>query len=263
MRLYLMFLIIGSIFSSYLHADIVTKELNYNHNNTVMKGLLAFDDSIEGSRPGVLVVHEWWGHNAYARKRAIMLAESGYIALAIDMYGDGKTAGHPKDASKFSKAVAGNLPVAKERFMAAMNTLKQQKSVNPEKIAAIGYCFGGGIVLQMARQGIDLDGVVSFHGSLTSSIPVYKGSIKSKVLVFNGEADSFVKAEHIDAFKTEMEAADVDYQFVNFIGAKHSFTNPAADSFGEKFNLPLAYDKKADEASWQAMHQFFDTLFNE
>jgi dienelactone hydrolase len=143
-----------------------SQEVTYRAGDTVLKGYLAYDDSIQGRRPGILVVHEWWGHNAYARKRARMLAELGYTALAVDMYGEGKQAAHPGDAGKFASEVKQNLPLAKERFMAAMELLKQQPTVDSTHIAAIGYCFGGGIVLEMARAGLDLDGVVSFHGSL-------------------------------------------------------------------------------------------------
>lgn len=246
-----------------LQADIVTENISYSSGGTVMKGMIAYDNSIKKQRPGVLVVHEWWGHNDYARKRARMLAELGYTALAVDMYGEGKTAEHPEDAGKFSAAVGGNLPLAKARFESAINELKQHSSVDAEKLAAIGYCFGGGIVLQMARQGVDLDGAVSFHGSVATKNPAEQGDIKAKIRVFNGEADSFVTAEQITAFKQEMDKAGADYQFVNYPGAKHSFTNPAADAFGKRFNLPLAYDKNADEKSWDAMQAFFSSIFSE
>lgn len=242
-------------------AQVVTEKISYRQGDTVMKGLLAYDRSIKGPRPGVLVVHEWWGHNAYARKRARMLAALGYTALAVDMYGDGKTASHPDDAGKFSQAVAGNMPLAKARFEAAMDTLKRQKTVDAENIAAIGYCFGGGIVLNMARQGVDVKGVVSFHGSLGTKTPVAPGVVKAKIRVFNGADDPFVKPEQITAFKQEMTNAGVDYQFVNYPGARHSFTNPQADSFGLKFKLPLAYNAEADQNSWQQMQDFFKTIF--
>jgi len=244
-----------------IQAEIITQDITYKQGDTVMKGLIAYDDSIKQQRPGILVVHEWWGHNDYARQRAKMLAEMGYTALAVDMYGEGKTAAHPEDAGKFAKAVGGNMPLAKARFEAAKKTLASHSTVEKDNIAAIGYCFGGGIVLNMARQGVDLKGVVSFHGSIGTKEPAQKGDIKTKVRVFNGAADPFVKAEQIEAFKKEMEAAGVDYEFVNYPGVKHSFTNPDADEFGAKFNLPLAYDKKADRDSWQQMDQFFKVIF--
>lgn len=237
------------------------KDVQYRAGDTTLKGYLAHDDSIKIKRPGILVVHEWWGHNAYARKRARMLAELGYTALAVDMYGEGKQAAHPDDAGKFAGQVKKNMVVAKRRFLAAMALLQQHPTVNGEHIAAIGYCFGGGIVLEMARAGLDLDGVVSFHGSLVTANPAKPGMIKAKVRVFNGADDPFVKPEQIADFKKEMKAAGVDYRFVNYPGAKHSFTNPESDNFGAKFSLPLAYNKKADTKSWQAMLVFFDTLF--
>lgn len=238
-----------------------TEEIEYSANGTTLKGYLAYDDKIKGKRPGVLVVHEWWGHNEYVRKRAEMLAALGYTALAIDMYGDGKQAAHPDDAGKFAGEVRKNMPVAKARFLAAMELLQKQPTVANNEIAAVGYCFGGGIVLEMARSGLDLDGVVSFHGSLGTQNPAQKGVVKAKILVLNGAADPFVKPEQIAAFKTEMGAAGVDYKFIDYPGAKHAFTNPEADANGEKFNIPLAYNAEADAASWQEMQVFFKEIF--
>lgn len=242
-------------------ADVTGKEVSYRAGDTTLKGYLAVDSAKSGPRPGILVVHEWWGHNDYARKRARMLAELGYTALAVDMYGNGKTADHPEDAKKFSGAVFSNMPAAKARFLAAVELLKSQTSVNGEKIAAIGYCFGGGVVLAMARMGINLDGVASFHGSLGTAAPAKKGDIKGKVLVLNGAADPFTKPESIDAFKKEMREANVDFKFVNYEDAKHGFTNPEADSYGKRFKLPLQYNEKADQQSWAEMQAFFKDIF--
>lgn len=244
-----------------VHAKVRGEEVSYRAGDTVLKGYLAWDDALAAKRPGILVVHEWWGHNDYARSRARKLAELGYTALAVDMYGDGKSADHPDDAKKFMSAVAGDLPLAKARFVAAMQLLHAHKSVDPTRTAAIGYCFGGGMVLQMARQGLDLAGVVSFHGSLGTSDPAQPGKVKAKVLVYNGAIDPFVKPEHIAAFNQEMAAAGVTYTFVNLDGAKHSFTNPAADDFAKRFGMPVAYNKSADERSWRGMQQFFKELF--
>jgi len=241
-------------------AAIVGEEVSYRAGDTLLKGYLAYDDAVQGKRPGILVVHEWWGHNAYARKRAEMLAGLGYTALAVDMYGDGKTAAHPEDAGKFSGAVRRNLPLMKARFDAARAFLNTQASVDPGKNAAIGYCFGGSVVLEMARAGEDLDGVVSFHGSLGGLGPV-TGTVKARVLVLNGADDPFTSAEQIDVFKDDMDAAGADYTFINYPGAKHSFTNPDADTFGKQFGLPLAYNADADAASWQAMQDFFNEIF--
>ena len=240
---------------------ILGKAVDYSAQGVVMKGYLAYDESITGKRPGVLVVHEWWGLNDYARKRARMLAELGYTALAVDMYGDGKQAMHPDDAKAFSSELMKNFDVGKARFVAAMEFLKQQASVDPSRIAAIGYCMGGGVVLHMARQGVELKGVASFHGSLTAVKPAQSGVIKAKILVLNGGADKFITPEQIEAFKQEMKAAGADFQFISYPGALHSFTNPEATELGKKFDMPVAYNAKADKESWDEMKNFLSTIF--
>ena len=245
-----------------VQAAIHGEEVDYKSGDTVMKGYLAYDDSISGKRPGILVVHEWWGHNEYARKRARMLAQLGYTALAVDMYGDGKQASHPEDAGKFAGEVRKNMSVAEARFNAAIELLKSHKTTNPAKIAAIGYCFGGGLLLELARRGIDLDAVVSFHGSLATEHPAQPGDVKAKVLVCHGADDPFTKPEQLAAFKAEMNNAKVDFTFKEYPGAKHSFTNPDADKFGKQFNLPLAYNEKADKQSWEDMKLFLQNALN-
>jgi dienelactone hydrolase len=237
--------------------ELIEKEISYTAGNVDMKGYLVYDNSFEEKRPAVLVVHEWWGQNDYARKRAKMLAELGYVALAVDMYGDGKLAGHPDDAGKFAAEVFKNMDVAKARFEKALEIVKMNEKTDPSKIAAIGYCFGGGVVLNMARMGVDINGVVSFHGSIATQTPAEKGKVKAAVLVCNGADDGFVTADQIESLKKEMANAEVDFKFINYENAKHSFTNPEADSLGKKFNLPLAYSKKADEESWNEMKKFF------
>jgi dienelactone hydrolase len=246
-----------------LFAEVVTEELNYRHGDIEMRGMLAYDDASQEARPGILVVHEWWGQNEYPRERARRLAALGYTALAVDMYGDGRTAAHPDDAGKFARAVGGNLPLARARFEAALAALREQPTVADDKIAAIGYCFGGGVVINMARLGTDIDGVVSYHGSLTTSDPAGPGDIKTRLLVFNGADDPMVTAEQIEAFRNEMDAAGADYQFIDYPGALHGFTNPDADEKGEKFGLPLAYDPEADRDSWERTQAFFDQIFAE
>lgn len=242
------------------NAAVVTREIDYTVEGTTLKGYLAYDDAIEGARPGVLVVHEWWGMNDYARKRARMLAELGYTAFALDMYGDGKQAHHPDDAGKFSSAVMKNQALARARFNGALEVLRGQETVDPNRIAAIGYCFGGAVALQMARYGADLKGVVSFHGNLAPVSPAEPGAVKTKLLVLTGGADPFVPAEQVEQFEQEMDAAKADYRVIVYPGAKHSFTSPEADKYGKEFNLPLAYDKAADEASWKEMRDFFDQV---
>lgn len=237
------------------------KDVDYSDGGVVMKGYLAYDDNVSGKRPGVLVVHEWWGHNEYARNRARMLAELGYTALAVDMYGDGKQAMHPDDAGKFSSELMKNFDVARSRFIAAMNFLKQQPSVDPSRIAAIGYCFGGAVVLNMARQGLDLKGVASFHGGLSAVEPARTGSVRSKILVLHGAEDSFIKPEQIDAFKSEMKGAGADFKFISYPDAKHSFTNPDADTYGEEFKIPVAYNAAADKRSWDELKSFLVKIF--
>ena len=238
------------------------KDVQYSSDGVVMKGYLAYDRNVKGKRPGVLVVHEWWGHNEYARKRARMLAEMGYTALAVDMYGDGKQAMHPDDAGKFSSELMKNFDTAKARFIAAQEFLKVQPTVDPDRIAAIGYCFGGGIVLNMARQGVDLRGVASFHGSLSAVKPAVPGTVKAKVLVLHGADDKFTTPEQIETFKQELKDAGADFRFIVYPGAIHSFTNPGADTLGKKFNLPLAYNAEADKKSWEELRKFLEAIFN-
>jgi dienelactone hydrolase len=238
------------------------EEVTYTANGTTLKGYIARPaGAATAKRPGVLVVHEWWGNNDYPRKRADMLAELGYVALALDMYGDGKVAEHPKDAGAFAGAVRKDMPTAEKRFVAAKELLQRQPGVDANRIAAIGYCFGGGIVLEMARRGVPMDAVVSFHGSLSPVTPMPSGAFKGKVLVLNGAADPLVKPDQVAAFKQEMEAARVDYRFVDYPGAVHAFTNPAATEKGKQFNSPLAYDAEADRKSWEEMKALFANVW--
>jgi dienelactone hydrolase len=237
------------------------KEADYAAGGVKMKGALAWDGALKTPRPGVLVVHEWWGLNDYARQRARMLAELGYVALAVDMYGGGKTAEHPKDAGAFASAVMGDPQGAIARFQAALDFLKSQPQVDPRKTAAIGYCFGGATVLNMARAGLDLDAVASFHGSLAGNVEAKK-PIRAKILVCHGAADSFTTAEQIEAFKKEMKEAGADMEFIPFPGAKHGFTNPESDAAAKRFGLDIAYQKEADELSWEALQGLLLNVFS-
>lgn len=239
------------------------ENVEYRVGDTVLKGYLAWDDAKGDNQPGVLVVHEWWGLNDYARMRAKMLAELGYTALAVDMYGDGKNSEHAKDAKAFMLSVNETQGLAQQRFLAAKAFLTSRSNVNKDKIAAIGYCFGGSTVLNMARSGVDLKAVVSFHGNLVTQTPAQPGQVKAKVLVLNGAADKFVTLESIEAFKKEMVDAGVDYQFVNYPGALHGFTNPDADRLGKANSLAVAYDAEADKQSWAAMQQLFKDVFGD
>ncbi|MDH5183730.1 MAG: dienelactone hydrolase family protein [Gammaproteobacteria bacterium] len=243
-------------------AAIIGEEVSYQAGGETMKGYLAYDDSLGKRRGGILVVHEWWGHNDYARIQARKLAKLGYTALAVDMYGNGKQAAHPKDAAAFSSKLKNNLPLMQERFKAAKKLLKDHDTVLNTRIAAIGYCFGGGVVLEMARQGEKLKGVVSFHGSLATRQPAKKGKVRARILILNGEADPFVKAEHIITFKQEMEQAGVDYTYVSYPDAKHAFTNPGATYLGKKFGLPLEYNLHADTQSWKELESFLSEILH-
>lgn len=239
---------------------IVSEEIHYNVGETHLNGYLAYPRNATKA-PGVLVVHEWWGHNAYVRKRADMLAELGYVAFALDMYGDGKVTGHPKEANAFMMEVVNNAEAARARFEKALDLLKSSPAVDPEKIAAIGYCFGGAVVLSMARSGVDLDGVVSFHGALEGLAPINQDGVKARFMVFNGAADPFVSEEAKQTFKTEMDGAGLTYEFIDYPGAMHTFTNPEADEKAATYGLPLKYDAAADQDSWQKTQEFFREIF--
>jgi dienelactone hydrolase len=239
-----------------VHAKVIGKTVKYQAGGVTLKGYLAYDSAIKGKRPGILVVHEWWGLNDYVRRRARMLAKLGYVALAVDIYGNGKQATNPTDAGKLSSDAMKNFNVTKERFAAAENYLKEQSIADTNRLAAIGYCFGGGVVLNIAREGTDLKGIVSFHGNLTAVKHAEPGTIKAKLLVMQGSEDKFATPDQIEAFKKEMTEAGADYTFIVYPGAMHAFSNPAATELGKKFKIPIAYNAKADKASWAEMKKF-------
>lgn len=237
-------------------AKVVGENVEYTVDGDMFRGYIARDTDLAGPLPAVLVVHEWWGHNAYARQRANMLAAQGFVAMALDMYGRGKLAEHPDDAKAFMSATLAAEGAVKKRFTAARELLVDRPYVDASRTAAIGYCFGGGVVLNMARAGMDLDGVVSFHGALGPVQSPPPGSIKADILVFNGEADPFVPATLVQSFKDEMALADARMTYVGYPNVKHSFTNPGATAVGEKFGMPLVYDEAADKDSWTKAMQF-------
>jgi dienelactone hydrolase len=235
---------------------ITTQELTYTTEDGLsMKGYLAMPEGATGDLPAALIIHEWWGHNNYARLRADMMAELGYVAMAIDMYGDGKQAGHPEDAQKFAMTVMGNLESAQARFDAAYEQLQSLEGINISKTVALGYCFGGSVAMTMANLGKPLDAVVAFHSGLQLPAQPQEG-IETRYLVLNGAADPFVTEEQKINFKKAMDEAGLSYEFVDYEGAVHAYTNPGADSLGEEFNLPLKYDAAADSASWAKMKDF-------
>lgn len=239
-----------SLLPATLMAAVESKEVSYHADGVTLKGYLAWNTVVAGARPGVLVVHEWWGHNEFARQRARMLAELGYTALAVDMYGDGRTASHPQEAGAFASAVAKNAPLARARFLAAETLLRQQPGVDGARIGALGYCFGGSMALNMARQGADLKLVISYHGGLSTPTPAQPGQVRARVVSFTGDADPMIPAAQVDAFRQEMVHAGADVTIVVYPGVLHSFTNPEADALARRFGLPLAYDAAADAASW-------------
>jgi dienelactone hydrolase len=249
--------------SSMLHAELREQAVSYRAGETTLEGYLVWDDKFSGKRPGVLVVHEFWGLNDYPRSRARMLAELGYTALAVDMYGEGRIGEHPREASEFMNAVLSHADVAKARFLAGKKFLEQQATVDSHKIAAIGYCFGGATVLMMARAGVDVAGVVSFHGLLSAGAPTQPGGVKARVLVETGADDQMANAEEVAAFEKDMTAAGANFHVDSYAGAKHGFTNPGADAIAKQFDMPVAYNADADAKSWAAMQSFFKEIFAE
>ena len=243
------------------NGGIQTKEITYSSGGTTLKGYLAWDGAVKGKRPGVLVVHEWWGHNEHARERARMLAELGYTALAVDMYGDGKTADHPKKAGELMNAAMKDWDGSMARFRAARQVLQNHETVDSERIASIGFCFGGTVSLRMARAGEDLDAVVAFHAGLPTDSAA-PGSVKAAVLVVNGSEDVWLDPKVVATFKEEMTAAAKDFQYITIAGAKHGYTNKQADEFGKKFQIDnLQYNAEADKQAWTAMQDLFKRVF--
>lgn len=206
--------------------------------------------------PAVIVVHEWWGLNDYARARARQFAEAGYTAIAVDMYGHGKVADHPTDAQGFMEAALAEPDRMAARFAAARAALAAEPNVDASRIYGVGYCFGGAVVLAQARMGADLAGVASFHGSLATDSPAEPGTIKARVLVATGGADPMIPPEQVGAFVTEMSAAGAELTLLSFPGVVHSFTNPGATAIGAQHGMPLAYDEHADRESWRALMAF-------
>lgn len=244
-------------------ANIQSQEINYSAAGVDMNGYIAWDDDIEGPRPGVLVVHEWWGNNDYARQRADMLAGLGYTGMAVDMYGEGKTADNPDEAGALMNELLGNLSTVRERFNAALEQLRAHAKSDAAKTAAIGYCMGGGIVLHMARYGADLAAVASFHGALPLAIAPEGegGGVTARIAVYHGEDDVFFTDEEVQAFKNEMSKTGADCLFTTMPGALHGFTNPLATSNGEKYGIPLSYSELADSASWDHMQLVLRSAF--
>jgi dienelactone hydrolase len=241
-------------------SSIKTEIVTYKADGTTMLGYVAYDSTIKGKRPVILVLPEWWGFNEYVKRRATQLAELGYIAMAVDMYGDGKVAATPTEAGALAGPFYKDPQMAKRHFDAALERIKQFPEADANNIAAIGYCFGGGIALNVARLGENLKGVVSFHGNLVG-VPADKDLLKAKVLVCHGEADKFVTAADVATFKHQMDSIGAVYTFKSYPNATHAFTNPDATEIGKKFSMPIEYNEAADKASWKDMRAFFKELF--
>jgi len=239
-------------------AGIGNEIVTYEHDGVVLEGYLAWDDEIEGKRPGVLVVHQWMGVSDNERMRADMLAELGYVAFALDIYGQGVRPQNRQEASQEAGKYYGDRELFRARLTAGLAELKRHPLVDGGRVAAIGYCFGGGGVLELARTGAELAGVVSFHGSLDTPLPAAKGDIKAKVLVCHGAVDPYVKPEAVHGILEEMEAAGVDYQLIMYAGAVHAFTQKGA---GDDPSQGTAYNAAADRRSWRAMQDFFAEIF--
>ena len=238
-------------------AEVKTKTIEYKDGDTVLTGLLAWDDAADGPRPGVLVVHEWWGLNDYAKSRAEQLAAEGYVAFALDMYGDNKVTTHPDQASEWMTQITSSIDQWTRRAQLGLEVLKAQDEVEAGKTAAIGYCFGASTVLQMAYAGADLDAVVSYHGSLPPA-PETVTSVGPRVLVAHGRDDAFVPAERVVAFQEGLDRANADWEMTVYSGTRHSFTNPGAGEYGIE---NLAYNETADKRSWAAMLRMFGEVF--
>ncbi len=249
---------VAMIFTLPASAVVVSEAVSYSDGQTQLQGHIYYDNASQAKRPGVLVVHEWWGLDDYAKKRATMLAELGYIAFAADMYGVGKVTGHPDQAKEWMMVNASNVSAWRQRATLALEQLRGHPLADADHMAAIGYCFGGSTVMQLAYSGADLDGIASFHGSLPVPVEGETPDLKAAVLVLHGDADPFVEKPHVAKFKQSIESLGADWEMVSYGGAMHSFTNPAADQHG----MPaLKYDARADQRSWARLQQFFTEIF--
>ncbi|MCI0680850.1 MAG: dienelactone hydrolase family protein [Gemmataceae bacterium] len=239
-------------------SEVKTEIVTYKYGDQTFKGYLAFDNAAKGKRPGILVVHEWWGLNDYARKRTEQLAKMGYVAFAADMYGDGKTTEHPKEAGAMAGMVRKNQKEWLGRANAGLDVLRKHAKVDSGKLAAIGYCFGGSTALQLAHSNSGINAAVSFHGALLVPDATNDKAITAKILICHGAADSFIPEETCQKVRTAYEQLGVDYQMIYYGGAQHSFTVKGADDRGLK---GIRYNAAADRHSWAAMTALFDDVF--
>ncbi len=246
------------LFAINAEASVKTKVIEYRQGDAVLEGYMAWDDSKTAKRPGILIVHEWTGINEHMRQRADMLAKLGYVAFAADIYGKGVRPTAQSEAAKTAGIYKNDRPLMRARVRSGLEELKKHRFVDPQRIAAIGYCFGGTTVLELARDSADIRGVVSFHGGLSTPTPEDAKNIRAKILALHGADDPFVKADEVTAFQDEMRKGGVDWQFISYSNAVHSFTNKAAGTDNSK---GAAYNEKADRRSWEAMKTFFAEIF--
>lgn len=259
MKMSLCFILVLAALAGAAEAKMVTRTVEYRQGDTILEGFLAYDDAIAGKRPGVLVVHEWTGLGEYVRKRAVQLARLGYVAFGADIYGKGVRPKAPAEAGREAGRYRADRQLLRARARVGLEELRRQPQVDPARVAAIGYCFGGTTVLELARSGAELKGVVSFHGGLDTPDPADGKNIRAKVLVLHGADDPHVPWQQVAAFQDEMRNGNVDWQMVSYGGAVHSFSNPES---GNDPSKGAAYNGKADRRSWEAMKAFFSEIFS-
>lgn len=259
MKKQIVFFLAAVLFSSHAYAKIVSETIDYFSQSEPMQGVIYYNDALENPRGGILIMHEWKGLGDYTKKRAEMLAELGYVAFAADMYGKGIFAKNHEEAGKLAGVYFKDRELMRRRAISAYNAFLLTRKFNPEKMAAIGYCFGGTVVLELARKGLLLKGVASFHGSLATPTPAFKGGFHPQVLVLNGAADKMTSAEDIRNFKAEMEQAEIPYQIHQFEGAMHSFTVWDANDP----QRGVQYNEKADKESWEILKNFLEEIFED
>jgi dienelactone hydrolase len=254
------------VITSYTHAQktlttLKEENITFKLDSVTLNGYIVYSQKFVGKRPAILIVHEWWGLNDYTKMRARQLAEIGYIAMAVDLFGNGKNAANPKEAMELTGPFYKNPALGKGRLDAALNKIREFPQTEKNNVAAIGYCFGGAMVLNAAKMGSDFNGVVSFHGGLSTAVPVNKNLLSARILICHGASDKFVLQKDVDAFRHQLDSIGAKYTFKSYPNATHAFTNPDATEIGKKFNMPIEYNPEADKNSWSDMKVFLAELF--
>lgn len=262
-KIYYLVFFLGLILSGFISQAVPKmkeENITYKSDGVELKGFVVYDENMKEKRPAVLVVPEWWGLNNYVKSRARQIASLGYIAMAVDIFGNGKIATNPTEAQALTTPFYQHPEMEKKRLDAAIQRIKQYPQTADKKIAAIGYCFGGGVALNSAKLGSPLEGVVSFHGTL-AGVPPQKDLLKAKILVCHGAEDKLNSQKDVQTFKHQMDSVGADYIFKTYPNAEHAFTNPDATKVGKQYNIPIAYNAEADKNSWNDMKQFLNNLF--